>query len=261
VARPARPRRLLTQLAAPLVGALLVLAAWELYARLSGVRESTLPAPSEVLAHLWEDRGLLAANAWPTVAEVLLGYLAAAALGVGVAVLVHGSWLVERALYPWLVVSQTVPIPAIAPVIVLWTGFDLRPRLIVIALVCFFPVAVNTIDGLKAAEPELLGLLRTLGATRRQRFWLARLPAALPFVFSGLKVAAAFSVIGAVFAEWVGSASGLGQLILVLNNQAATSEMFAVIAVLSAIGVGLFGLVSLAERLLLPWYFEARGPS
>jgi ABC-type nitrate/sulfonate/bicarbonate transport system permease component len=261
VARPVRPRRLLSQLAAPLVGALLVLSAWELYARLSGVSESTLPAPSEVLAHLWQDSGLLAANAWPTVAEVLLGYLAAVALGVGVAVLVHGSRLVERALHPWLVVSQTVPIPAIAPVIVLWTGFDLRPRLIVIALVCFFPVAVNTIDGLKAAEPELLGLLRTLGATRRQRFWLARLPAALPFVFSGLKVAAPFSVIGAFFAEWVGSASGLGELILVLNNQAATSEMFAVIAVLSAIGVGLFGLVSLAERLLLPWYFEARGPS
>ena len=113
-------------------------------------------------------------------------------------------------------------------------------------------------DGLKAAEPELLDLLRTLGASRWQRFRIAQLPASLPFVFSGLKVAAALSVIGAVFAEWVGSSSGLGYQILVLNNQTATSDVFAVIVVLSLIGVGLFLLVGLVERLLLPWYYEAR---
>jgi ABC-type nitrate/sulfonate/bicarbonate transport system permease component len=162
--------------------------------------------------------------------------------------------VVERAVYPWLVASQTVPIPAIAPVIVLWTGFDLRPKVIVIALVCFFPIVVNTVDGLKAAEPELLDLLRTLGASRWQRFRLGQLPASLPFVFSGLKVSAALSVIGAVFAEWVGSSGGLGYQVLILNNQTATSDLFAVIVVLSLIGVGLFLLVGLAERLLLPWY-------
>lgn len=260
-ARTARGRELLARIATPLVGALAVLAAWQLYVRLSGVHESTLPAPTQVLAELLQSRQLLAENALPTVAEILLGYTAAIVVGVGVAVLVHSSRIVERALYPWLVVSQTVPIPAIAPLIVLWTGFDLRPKVIVIALVCFFPIAVNTIDGLKAAEPQMLDLLRTLGAGPWQRFWLARLPAALPFVFSGLRVAATFSVIGAVFAEWVGSSAGLGQLILILNNQTATSEMFAVILVLSAIGIALFLLVSLAERLLLPWYYEPRSAS
>jgi ABC-type nitrate/sulfonate/bicarbonate transport system permease component len=166
--------------------------------------------------------------------------------------------MIERALYPWLVVSQMVPIPAVAPIFVLWTGFDIRPKLMVIALVCFFPIVVNTIDGLRAVEPELLDLLRTLGASSVQRFRLARVPAALPFVFSGLKVSAAFSVLGAVFGEWVGANSGLGYEILVLNNQSATADMFAVIALLSVIGIGMFTLVATLERLTLPWYFETR---
>jgi ABC-type nitrate/sulfonate/bicarbonate transport system permease component len=128
----------------------------------------------------------------------------------------------------------------------------------VIALVCFFPIAVNTIDGLRAVEPELLNLLRTLGASRLQRFRMARAPAALPFVFSGLKVAAAFSVLGAVFGEWVGANAGLGYEILILNNQSATADMFAVIALLSIVGIAMFALVATAERLVLPWYLEAR---
>jgi ABC-type nitrate/sulfonate/bicarbonate transport system permease component len=151
-----------------------------------------------------------------------------------------------------------VPIPAVAPIFVLWTGFDIRPRLMVITLVCFFPIVVNTIDGLRAVEPELLDLLRTLGASRIQRFRMARVPAALPFVFSGLKVSAAFSVLGAVFGEWVGANSGLGYEILVLNNQSATAEMFAVITLLSVIGIGMFALVASLEHLMLPWYYETR---
>jgi ABC-type nitrate/sulfonate/bicarbonate transport system permease component len=120
---------------------------------------------------------------------------------------------------------------------------------------------VNTIDGLRAVEPELLNLLRTLGASRLQRFRMARLPAALPFVFSGLKVSAAFSVLGAVFGEWVGANNGLGYEILVLNNQSATADMFGVIVLLSVIGIAMFMLVALAERLVLPWYYEARRES
>jgi len=251
-------RGLALRVGTPIAAALVVLAAWQLYALASGVRESTLPAPTQVFSALYTDRQLLAEGAGVTIGEVLVGYAAAILAGVVLAALVHTAPAVERAVYPWLVASQTVPVPAIAPVIVLWTGFDLRPKVILIALVCFFPIVVNTVDGLKAAEPELLDLLRTLDASRWQRFRLAQLPASLPFVFSGLKVAAALSVVGAVFAEWVGSSSGLGYQILILNNQTATSDMFAAIVVLSLIGVGLFLLVGLAERLALPWYFEAR---
>jgi len=254
----ARLRRAAGHVLPPLLFVLFVLVLWQLLVKAFGVEESTLPAPTDVFGAMWESRTLLLDNSWVTIKEILIGYLAAIALGVGLAVLICTSPLVERAMYPWLVVSQMVPIPAIAPIIVIWTGFDIRPKVIVIALVSFFPIAVNTIDGLKSTEPELLNLLKTLGAGRWKRFRTAQLPSALPFLFSGLKVGAALSVIGAVFAEWVGADAGLGYLILTLNNQVATADMFATIIVLAAIGIALFGLVRLLERVALPWYTAGR---
>lgn len=254
----ARLRRTAEQALPPLLFLILVLVLWQVGVKVSGTEESTLPAPTDVFGAMWENRSLLVDNSWVTIQEILIGYAAAIVLGVGLAVLLASSLLAERAMYPWLVVSQMVPIPAIAPILVIWTGFDIRPKVIVIALVSFFPIAVNTLDGLKSTEPELLNLLKTLGAGRWKRFRTAQLPSALPFLFSGLKIGAALSVIGAVFAEWVGADAGLGYLILTLNNQVATSEMFATIIVLAAIGIALFGLVRLAERLMLPWYHAGR---
>ncbi|MDW5598619.1 ABC transporter permease [Conexibacter stalactiti] len=257
----ARGRKVAAHVLPPLLFALAVLAIWQLGVRLADTEESTLPAPTQVFSAMWEIRDLLLDNAWVTIKEIAIGYVLAIVLGVGLAVLLCSSLLAERAMYPWLVVSQMVPIPAIAPILVIWTGFDMRPKVIVIALVSFFPIAVNTIDGIKSTEPELLNLLKTLGAGRWKRFWTAQLPSALPFLFSGLKIAAALAVIGAVFGEWVGADAGLGYLILTLNNQVATSEMFATIIVLAAIGIALFGLVQLAERLMLPWYHAGRKES
>ena len=239
---------------APLVFALLVLGAWQLYVTVADVPESSLPSPTEIASAGWQSRDLLIDNTWITIAEIAIGFALAIAVGVLLALAIRASRTVERAVYPWLVVSQMVPVPAIAPIFVIWTGFDLRPRVMVIALVAFFPIVVNTVDGLRAADPALLRLMRTMGASRRQLLRHGSLPAALPFLFSGLKVAAALSVIGAVFAEWVGSSEGLGHLILVLNNATDTATMFAAIFLLSLIGIGLFGLVALCERLLLPWY-------
>ena len=247
------------RIVAPAVFAVAVLALWQLYTAVSDVPESSLPAPTEIARAGWEHRDLLIDNTWVTVEEILIGFVLAIVLGVLLAILIRSSRTVERAVYPWLVVSQMVPVPAIAPIFVIWTGFDLRPKVMVVALVAFFPIAVNSIDGLRAADPQLLRLMRTLRASRWQQFRYARLPAALPFLFSGLKVAAALSVIGAVFGEWVGSSEGLGHLILVLNNATETATMFATIFVLSVIGIALFGLVILLERRLLPWYYEGRG--
>ncbi|MBN8869059.1 MAG: ABC transporter permease [Solirubrobacterales bacterium] len=257
-ARGTRARRIAAAVLPPVLFAIFVLGVWQLYTVVGDIKESTLPPPTDIAKSLWENRSMLIDNAWVTIKEILLGFAAAIVLGVGLAVLIRSSRKVERAIYPWLVVSQMVPIPAIAPLLVIWTGFDLRPKVIVIMLVSFFPIAVNTIDGLRAAEPELLNLLKTLKANSWQRFRKAQLPAALPFMFSGLKVAAALSVIGAVFAEWVGASEGLGYLVLVLNNQTATTEMFAVIFTLALIGILLFLFVSLLERVLLPWYYESR---
>jgi ABC-type nitrate/sulfonate/bicarbonate transport system permease component len=242
----------------PVLFAAGVLAAWQALCALTGVAESTLPAPSDIARALWDERSLLADNAWPTLVEILLGFALATVVGVGLALALHLSPALERAAYPWLVASQMIPIVAIAPVVVLWTGFDLRPKVIVIALVSFFPIVVSTVDGLRSAPPGAVDVLRTLGAPRWRVLLLAELPAALPFTFSGLRVAAALSVIGAVFAEWVGSSEGLGYLVLVLNNQVRTAEVFAVVVVLAVIGLALFGAVSLAERLALPWYHGTR---
>jgi NitT/TauT family transport system permease protein len=242
----------------PLLFAIALLALWQLVVSAGWIKESSLPTPTQIGSAIYRDRSLLISNGWTTVKEILLGYLIAILIGVGLAVLVCSSRMVERAVYPWLVISQTVPVPAIAPIFVIWTGFDIRPKLMVIALTTFFPIVVNTIDGLKSTDPELLDLLRTLGAGRWRRFRVAQFPAALPFVFSGLKVAAALSVIGAVFAEWVGSSDGLGYLILTYNNQTATTDMFATVVALSLIGISLFFLVAALERIALPWYHDVR---
>lgn len=243
---------------APVVFLVIVVAAWQLYASTSGISDSSLPEPAQVASSLWGQRATLASNALVTITEIALGYLVAIVLGLALATAINASRLIEDAVYPWLAISQMVPIPAIAPIIVVWTGFDIRPKLIVIALVSFFPIAVNAIDGFRSTDPDLLSLLRTMGAGRGRRFRSAQFPAALPFIFSGLKVAAALAVIGAVFAEWVGSSEGLGYLILSYNNQAATADMFAAVVVLALIGVALFALVNLLERAVLPWHHGPR---
>ena len=250
---PSRVRHGVGRLLPPLIFAAIVLGSWQLGVDRSGLSEALLPKPTSVAQALWDDRTLLRDNAWVTLREILAGDALALLLGVGSGVALAAARPLQRAVYPWLVISQTVPIIAIAPVFVLWTGFGILPKLMVIALVSYFPLTVTTIDGLGAVDPALLDLLRTLGGTPFHIFRMARLPAALPSLFSGLKVAATLSVVGAVFGEWVGSSDGLGYLILTFNNQTATAEVFAAIAVLAAIGVVLFGLVSLLEWLLLPW--------
>lgn len=242
----------------PLVFSVLVIVGWGLYVRLFDVSEAALPSPAQVWDALVENSANYWDNAQVTIKEILIGLALAMLIGVTLGALIRLSRTIERAVYPWLVVSQLVPIPAIAPIFVIWFGFDMRPKILVVALVSFFPIVVNTVDGLRAVEPELVNLLRTLGASRWKIFRSAQLPAAMPFIFSGMKIAAAFSVIGAVFGEWVGASEGLGYLILIQNNQTDTAQVFAIVVWLAAIGIGLFALISLIERITLPWYHQAR---
>lgn len=236
-----------------------LLAAWELAARwdvladLLSIEPFLVPAPTEVAEALWEDRSLLAEDAWVTLREVVLGFLLALVAGVALAILIHLSETSRRALYPLLVASQTIPIVVLAPVLVVWFGFGIVPKLLIIALICFFPITVNAYDGLRSVDPELLKMMRTLGAGRLQTLRRAELPWALPFIFSGAKIAVAVAVIGAVFGEWAGSDSGLGHLILVSSGELSTSLTFAAIAVLSAIAIGLFALLAVLERRVVTW--------
>jgi putative hydroxymethylpyrimidine transport system permease protein len=243
---------------AVLLGA--IVAIWEAAARLGWVEDYLLPAPSEVVRALVEDRDVLLPDAWVTAQEVVLGFGLAVVAGLGVAVALHLSPLLRRALYPLVVASQAVPIVVIAPILVIWFGFGMGPKLIVIALICFFPIAVNTLDGLRTVDPDQVKMMRSLGAGRWSRFRRLELPSALPFVFSGAKVAVAVAVIGAVFGELFGSDAGLGHAIQVGMAQLLTARVFAAVLLLSGMAIGLFALVSAAERRAVPWATDRSGP-
>jgi NitT/TauT family transport system permease protein/putative hydroxymethylpyrimidine transport system permease protein len=239
-----------------MAAALLVLAAlagWEAIVRAGVVDPLLLPAPSAVAEALWEDRGVLAPDLLTTAGEVLLGLLAAIAAGVAIAVAMHLSSVIRRALRPLVIGSQAVPIPVIAPLVVLVLGFGLAPKVLLVALVCFFPVAINLHDGLRAADPDARKLLRSLDATRWQTLRVLEAPSALPAAFTGVRVGAAVAVIGAVFAEWAGSDSGLGHLLLTANGQLLTARAFAATFLLIALAVALYGAVALLERRVVDW--------
>jgi ABC-type nitrate/sulfonate/bicarbonate transport system permease component len=212
-----------------------------------------VPSPVEIAEALWENRGLLAENAWVTLREMLLGILAALLVGVGFAVLMHRWQLLRDAAYPLVVASQTIPIVVIAPILVTWFGFGLGPKLAVVALICFFPITVTTLDGLRSVDPEATKMMRTLDASRLQILWRVEAPTALPYTFSGARIAVVIAPIAAVFGEWVGANSGLGRQILLDNGQLETARLFAAAFVLSAIALGLFGLLALAERRIVTW--------
>jgi putative hydroxymethylpyrimidine transport system permease protein len=230
-----------------------LLGTWELYADLGAVDDFILPAPSQIAQAMWDDRGLLWSNLTVTAQEVGLGILVALVLGFLLAVALHFSGTLRRGAYPLLVASQAVPIVIIAPLLVVWFGFGIVPKLVIIALVCFFPVVVTTLDALSAVDPDQLKLMRTLDASRWQAFRWAEMPAALPAALSGAKIAVAVAVIGAVFAEYAGSSEGLGHLMLQAIPQLETARAYAAVVLLALFAVLLFGALSLAERRLVPW--------
>jgi NitT/TauT family transport system permease protein/putative hydroxymethylpyrimidine transport system permease protein len=238
---------------------LALLGVWEVAARLDVIAHALriepflVPAPSDIAQSLWTDRSLLADNAWVTVQEVLAGFALSVVAGVGFAVLLHLSPTIRRAFYPLLVASQTVPIVVVAPILVVWLGFGIGPKLAIIALICFFPITVNTLDGLGSVDPDLVKMMRTLDANRRQTLTRVEGPTALPYLFSGAKIAVAVAVIGAVFGEWAGSTSGLGHLIQQASAQLQTARTFAAVAVLSALAIALFASLSALERKVAWW--------
>ncbi len=232
---------------------LAALAGWEALVRAGAVDELLLPAPSGIASALWNDRALLAPDLAVTLQEVLAGLAAAVAVGAALGVGMHLSGAMRRALRPLVIGSQAVPVPVIAPLLILVLGFGLAPKVLLVALVCFFPVTINLYDGLRRIDPDARKLLRSYDATRWQTFRLLEAPAALPAAFTGLKVAAAVSVIGAVFAEWAGSDAGLGHALLTANGQLETARAFAATLLLFGLAVGLYGLFAVLERRVVRW--------
>ncbi|MGD9711764.1 MAG: ABC transporter permease [Thermomicrobiales bacterium] len=226
---------------------------WELWVRLRETPAWYLPAPSRVFRTMWEERSSLLENSRVTLEEVVIGLSVAIVAGSAMAVAIHLSSLVERTAWPLVIASQAIPVVALAPLLLIWFGHGLTPKVIMTALIAFFPVTVATADGLRSADRETLALLRTMGASRWQRFVLVEAPGALPAFFSGLKVAVSVAVIGAVIGEFVGSDSGLGHAIILANASLRTDLVFASVVVLSLMAIALFALVVVIERLALPW--------
>jgi putative hydroxymethylpyrimidine transport system permease protein len=228
-------------------------AAWQIVASLPGVDKLIVASPVDTLRALGDDGSLLLDNARVTLVEVLLGLAVAVAIGFAAAVGMHVLRPLRDAAYPLLIASQAVPVVVIAPLLVLAFDYGIGPKVAIVALLCFFPITVNLLDGLRATDPALLKLMRSLGATRWRTLTKAELPAALPYLFSGLRVAATVSVIGAVFGEWAGAESGLGRLVLLGTQQLETPRAYAGVVLLTLMALALFAAVTLAERAAVPW--------
>jgi putative hydroxymethylpyrimidine transport system permease protein len=227
---------------------------WEAIVHVFDVQEYLFPAPSQVALALRDDwSAYLSPAMWVTMNEMVLGFVIAAVAGVALAILLHIFGPLRRAMYPLLIGSQTVPMPVLAPILVIVLGFGLMPKIVIVALICFFPIVVNGLDGLRSVDDEFIHMMRTLDAGRWAIFRRIEFPSALPAIFSGLRVAATFAAIGAVFGEWSGASAGLGYVMQQATPNLQTARIFAAIVLLTMVALALFALVSLLERVFVPW--------
>ena len=239
---------------APVAGLIaVIIGAWEGVSRGNVLPDYVLPAPDKVVTTLGDDWTVLRQAAQVTGLEIVLGFALALGAALLIAIALHAWATLRRAVYPLLIASQTVPIVVLAPILAIALGYGISPKLAVIALVCFFPVVVTSVDGFRTVDPELLRLMRSLDASRIAVFRRVEFPAALPSIFSGVRVSATYAAIGAVFAEWSGSTDGLGYVMLQATAQLQTDVVFAAIVILTAMSVVLFGIVYAVERVAAPW--------
>ena len=241
----------------PLVIVMGLVAVWQWYVVAYDVRPQVLPSPLRVVEQGWAHREQLWANTLPTLQVTAVGFAASLGLGWVLAVAVDFSPWLRRALTPLLVVSQTLPIIAIAPLLIIWFGFGLLPKVVVIALVTFFPIAVGLVEGFAAADRNATDLLRSMGASRFEQFRYVRLPGALPRFFTALRIGVTYAVTGAIFAEYVGATAGLGIFMSVQKNSFRTDLVLAAVVVTAVLSLALFALTYAVERLVIPW--NARG--
>ena len=231
----------------------LLVGLWEAYVHLSAVSPTTLPAPSRVAGQLIEHRDVLWANTLPTIQATLLGFACSLGAAFLFSVLIDFARPVRRALFPVFIISQTLPLVAIAPLVVLWFGFGLLPKILLVALVTFFPMLVALVDGYESTEAELEQLLASMGASRWAIFRRARMPSALPYFFAGLRISITYAVVAAIFAEYAGAARGLGIYILNAKNNFRPDLVLAAVLVSAALTLALFAVAAALQRLSMPW--------
>ena len=249
----ARRRRDVAQRLPPILTALAVLVIWYLIVNVGGVPEYIAPGPLAVLAVFREQGGLLLANFWPTLLEALSGFIVGNLAAILLAICFVHSHRVQNALFPLVVFFHTIPIIAIAPILVLILGNGYAPKVVIAALICFFPTLVNMVRGLNAVNPQTLELMRVLSASRWEVFWKVRIQSSLPFLFAALRIASTTCVIGAIVAEWIGSSFGLGALIIEATYNFRSPLLYATVFVGAGLAVGMFLLVTIIERRVIRW--------
>lgn len=238
------------------VGAILL--AWELYARFSGIKATTLPSPTRVAEQIYLNLPSLADNALPTLWATLFGFALSVSTAFLLSIAIDFFPAVRRALFPVFIISQTLPLIAIAPLIVLWFGFGLVPKILLVALVTFFPMLVALVQGYESTEKDMQSLLRSMGAPRWKIFLLARLPSAIPFFFTGLRISITYAVVGAIFAEYSGAEKGLGIYMLSAKNNFRSDLVLAAVAVSACLTLLLFGAATLLQRVCTPWEIDGK---
>jgi NitT/TauT family transport system permease protein len=231
---------------------------WQAATAVFRIPEYLLPPPTAIMKDMIGNWRLLADASVVTIAEVIVGFVLSVLIGVPIAALVSASTAAEKAIYPIIVGSNTVPKVALAPLLLAWFGFGVTPKIVIVVLVTFFPIVINSVVGFKSLPSQMYFLAQSMGASAAELFWLFRIPNALPNIFAGLKIASVLSVIGAVVAEFVGSDSGLGYAMMVATSDLNIARQFAAILLLSVIGTVFFWLIGLVERLLLPWHHSMR---
>ena len=258
---PPRPRavaRLGATVVLPLISAALGLGAWEALVRINHWPTYLLPAPSQVVGEIVREWPLLLGELGATVLASAAGFVIALVLGLAAGAAIAGSRTIDRMLTPWLVIAHAVPKVVIAPLFLVWFGFGLKSEILFVVTFTFFPVIVNTVVGLNAADPELLQLVRAMGADRWQILRKIRFPNALPTIFAGIKISVTLAPVGAVIGEFVASNKGLGHLLIQAVGNMETPLAFAAVTVFSVFGVGVWKLAELIERVALPWHASQR---
>ncbi|MCT8975035.1 ABC transporter permease [Clostridium sp. CX1] len=231
----------------------LLILLWQLVVDKGGVPKYILPSPKDIIDTLFQTLPALKPHIYATLQEALLGFLLSVILAIILSVLMDNVKVIKSCIYPILVVSQTIPTIALAPIFIIWFGFGMLPKVIVVIMVCFFPIVISLVDGLEAADKDMLNLMNTMGASRLQQFIYVKFPNSLGAFFSGLRIAATYSIMGAVIGEWLGGERGLGIFMVRAKNAYALDKIFAAIVVIIILSMALFGFMYILQYVFMPW--------
>ncbi|HEX7542954.1 MAG TPA: ABC transporter permease [Patescibacteria group bacterium] len=239
----------------PILTSLITLFLWQLTVIMFHIEQWILPAPTQIINSFWQSRSLIFYHLIPTVVEAMIGLIGATIISIVIAILMERSKIIRKIIYPFLIISQTIPFIILAPLLTLWFGFGLLPKIIIISLVCFFPITINLFDGFQGVDPAILCLLTSMGANQKQIFKWVKWPASLPNFFSGLKIAAAYSILGAVVSEWMGTDRGLGILLIRSTKSYLTDRVFATIGIITILSMVAVFTVEIIARISIPWHY------